>query len=74
MNKEFNDIFESINLMHKKYNSKEYIESIDNFSNNSEDLEKMLEKFNTDAADVTDAKSKKKFSIFKSGKREKKLK
>lgn len=74
MNKEFNDIFESINLMHKKYSSKEYIESIDNFSNNSEDLEKMLEKFNTDAVGVMDAKSKKKFRIFKSGKREKKLK
>lgn len=62
MNKEFNDIFESINLMHKKYSSKEYIDSINNFNNNSDDLEKMMEKFNTDA---TETKPEKKFSLFR---------
>lgn len=55
MNKEFNDIFESINLMHKKYSSKEYIENIDKFTNNSKDLEQILEKY-----DVNKSRSKQK--------------
>lgn len=46
MKSEFNDIFEAINIMHKKYSSKEYLENIDNFSNNSKELENILEKYN----------------------------
>ena len=61
MNKEFNDIFESINLMHKKYNSKEYLENIDNFTNSSKDLEQILEKYNVDNSN----KKRKKLNLFK---------
>ena len=45
MKSEFNDIFEAINVMHKKYSSKEYLENMDKFSNNSKDLESILEKY-----------------------------
>ncbi len=50
MKKEFEDIFESINHMHKKYNSKEYLENLDKFTNNSKDLEQILEKYNVDSS------------------------
>lgn len=46
MNSEFKDIFETINQMHKKYNSKEYLENLDKFSTDSKDLEQILEKYN----------------------------
>lgn len=61
MKSEFNDIFESINLMHKKYNSKEYLDNIDNFSNSSKDLEQILEKYNVNKPNV----KHKKIRLFK---------
>ncbi len=61
MNEQFDDILESINLMHKKYKSKEYIENIDKFSNDSKDLEQILEKYKVDPS----IKKKKKFTIIK---------
>lgn len=48
MEKRFKDIFESIKLLHKKYNSKEYLENLDKFNKSSKDLEEILEKYNTD--------------------------
>lgn len=57
----FDDIFESINLMHKKYRSKDYIDHLDDFTNNTKDLEQVLEKYNVDK---TECKPKKK-RIFK---------
>ena len=69
MDKDFDDIFESINLMHKKYSSKEYIDSINNFSNNSKDLEQWLEKYNTDSSET---KNTKKFGLFKKNEKSKK--
>ncbi len=48
MEENFEDIFESINSLHKKYSSKEYRENIDNFNENSKELERILEKYRTD--------------------------
>lgn len=58
MKSEFNDIFEAINLMHKKYSSKEYLENIDNFSNNSKDLVQILEKYNVNKPRIKHRKIK----------------
>lgn len=48
MEKNFEDIFESIKLLHKKYNSKDYVDNLDNLCKSSKDLEQILEKYNTD--------------------------
>ncbi len=48
MEKNFEDIFESIKLLHKKYNSEDYLNNLDNFNKSSKDLEEILEKYNTD--------------------------
>lgn len=48
MERKFDDIFESIKLLHKKYNSKDYLNNLDNFNKSSKDLEQILEKYNTD--------------------------
>ncbi|MBQ3407715.1 MAG: hypothetical protein IJH12_00735 [Clostridia bacterium] len=48
MEKNFEDIFESIKLLHKKYNSQDYLNNLDNFNKSSKELEKILEKYNTD--------------------------
>ncbi|MBR2703954.1 MAG: hypothetical protein IKE91_00605 [Clostridia bacterium] len=48
MEKNFDDIFESIKLLHKKYNSEDYLNNLDNFNKSSKDLEEILEKYNTD--------------------------
>lgn len=45
MDKNFSDIFESINGLHKKYSSKEYIETIEKFDAESKELIKILEKY-----------------------------
>lgn len=58
MNNEFNDIFETINRMHKKYNSKEYLENLDKFSTDSKDLEQILEKYNVNKTIVKHKKTK----------------
>ena len=48
MENNFDDILESINSLHKKYNSKEYRDTIDNFNKDAKDLERILEKYRTD--------------------------
>ena len=48
MEKNFDDIFESIKQLHKKYNSEEYLNNLDNFNRNSKELEKILEKYKND--------------------------
>ncbi len=48
MEKNFEDIFESIKLLHRKYNSEDYLTNLDNFNKSSKELEKILEKYNTD--------------------------
>lgn len=55
MEDKFEDIFESIKLLHRKYNSEEYLNNLDNFNKSSKDLEQILEKYNTE-----DRKTKKK--------------
>lgn len=45
MKEKFNDIFETINVLHKKYSSEKYINTISKFNDNHGDLEKMLEKY-----------------------------
>ncbi len=45
MKERFNDIFETINLMHKKYNSKNYLENLEELKKSSNDLAKILEKY-----------------------------
>jgi hypothetical protein len=45
MKDKFNDIFDTINLLHKKYNSKDYLKNIENFKNDSQDLVEILEKY-----------------------------
>jgi len=48
MKENFEDIFESIKVLHKKYNSKDYLNNLDNFNKSSKELERILEKYNTD--------------------------
>ena len=48
MEKNFDDILESIKLLHKKYNSEDYLNNLDNFNKSSKDLEEILEKYNTE--------------------------
>ena len=45
MKEKFSDIFESINSLHKKYSSQEYLKTLDNFNNTSKDLVRTLEKY-----------------------------
>ena len=45
MNKDFDDIFESIKQLHKKYSSEDYLKNLDSFNENSKELEKILEKY-----------------------------
>lgn len=45
MEDNFKDIFETIDSLHKKYSSKEYLENLENFNKNSNDLMKILEKY-----------------------------
>ena len=46
MEENFKDILDSINTLHKKYRSKEYLETIEHFNRDSKDLVKILEKYN----------------------------
>ena len=48
MDKNFEDIFESIKVLHKKYSSQDYLNNLDNFNKSSKDLQQILEKYNTD--------------------------
>lgn len=52
MNKNFEDIFESINSLHKKYSSKQYLDNLENFDKNSKELSKILEKYKIDKTQV----------------------
>ena len=45
MEENFKDILDSINTLHKKYRSKEYLETIEHFNRDSKDLVKILEKY-----------------------------
>lgn len=65
MKDKFNDIFETINLMHKKYNSQDYLENLEKLRKSSNDLEKILERYkitesNNIAMNSTNKKEKKK--------------
>lgn len=48
MKKNFEDIFESIKQLHKKYSSEEYLTNLENFDKSSKDLEQILEKYKKD--------------------------
>lgn len=48
MKENFKDILDSINTLHKKYRSKEYLETIEHFNRDSKDLVKILEKYKID--------------------------
>ena len=63
MEKNFDDIFESIKQLHKKYSSEDYLKSLDGFNKNSKELEKILEKYKTDSN--KDKKKKSKLKIKK---------
>lgn len=65
MNKNFEDIFESINSLHKKYSSKQYLSNIENFNKNSKELVEILEKYRIDKKDV----EKKKIKLVKNSKK-----
>lgn len=45
MEEKFDDIFETIHSLHKKYSSQNYLKTLDNFNKSSEDLIKTLEKY-----------------------------
>lgn len=45
MKEKFSDIFETINLMHKKYGSQDYLENLEELKKSSNDLVKILEKY-----------------------------
>ena len=45
MEENFKDILDLINTLHKKYRSKEYLETIEHFNRDSKDLVKILEKY-----------------------------
>lgn len=66
MNKNFEDIFESINLLHKKYSSKQYLNNLENFNKNSKELSEILEKYRIDKKDV----EKKKIKFVKNSKKQ----
>ena len=71
MKDEFNDIFDTINLLHKKYSSYEYLENIENFKKDSQELVKILEKYKVISKKSVKAehkKSRKKFKISKNNK------
>jgi len=57
MNKNFEDIFESINSLHKKYSSKQYLNSLENFDKNSKELSEVLEKYRIDEFDSKNKKT-----------------
>ena len=44
MKDEFNDIFDTINLLHKKYSSYEYLENIENFKKKFARISKNIRK------------------------------
>lgn len=48
MKENFSDIFETIDLLHKKYKSKDYLNTIENFDKNSKELVEILEKYKVD--------------------------
>lgn len=58
MNKNFEDIFESINSLHKKYSSKKYFDNLENLNKNSKELSMILEKYRIDDKDVEKKKIK----------------
>ena len=60
MEENFKDILDSINTLHKKYRSKEYLETIEHFNRDSKDLVKILEKYK-----VNENKSKQKIKLKK---------
>ena len=71
MKDEFNDIFDTINLLHKKYSSYEYLENIENFKKDSQELVKILEKYKVITKKSVKAehqKSRKKFKLSKNNK------
>ena len=59
MNKNFSDIFDSINGLHKKYSSKEYVETIEKFDAESKELIEILEKYKVKPNNTKDSKLKK---------------
>lgn len=72
MNRKFEDIFESINLLHKKYSSKEYLETLENFNNSSNELVQILEKYKISENDIkktSQKKTNKKVKLIKNAKK-----
>lgn len=45
INNKFSDIFKSINLLHEKYRSKEFIEKNEILNKDSKEIAKILEKY-----------------------------
>lgn len=59
MENNFKDIFETISTLHKKYSTKQYLENIENFNKDSNDLVKILEKYKVDSNKNKSIKTKK---------------
>ncbi len=59
MEKNFDDIFESINLLHKKYSSEDYLKNLDHFNKSSKELADILEKYNIEDKNANNKKVKK---------------
>ena len=58
MEETFKDILDSINTLHKKYRSKEYLETIEHFNRDSKDLVKILEKYKVNENKIKKTKQK----------------
>ena len=58
MEENFKDILDSINTLHKKYRSKEYLETIEHFNRDSKDLVKILEKYKVNENKIKKTKQK----------------
>lgn len=58
MEENFKDILDSINTLHKKYRSKEYLETIEHFNRDSKDLVKILEKYKVNENKIKKTKKK----------------
>ena len=58
MEENFKDILDSINTLHKKYRSKEYLETIEHFNRDSKDLVKILEKYKVNENTIKKTKQK----------------
>lgn len=58
MEENFKDILDSINTLHKKYRSKEYLETKEHFNRDSKDLVKILEKYKVNENKIKKTKQK----------------